>query len=104
MLRYVTDNPPDLMFANEVDIRRVHTEQKTSEPVVQNLRDVKSLDFDVLNKQMYWADSTLNKISRGFVNGSSVEEVRRSFSLFVFEVYFTPKSLWRLLASGGRGS
>ena len=64
------------MLANSKDIRRVRTEEKNTEPVVQNLQAVESLDFDVVNNQIYWADMSLKKISRAFVNGSSVEEVR----------------------------
>ncbi|XP_062513076.1 low-density lipoprotein receptor-related protein 6-like isoform X2 [Corticium candelabrum] len=69
------DNPPQLMFANQIDIRRVEANNKTSSPIVSNLLDVESLDFDVVNNRVYWTDVRLKRISRAFVNGTSVEEV-----------------------------
>jgi hypothetical protein len=71
-----TQDPPDLLLANEKDIRRVKTKEKNTVPVVQNLSGAESIDFDIMNNLMYWTDMSLKKISSAYVNGSNVVEVR----------------------------
>jgi hypothetical protein len=70
------EDPPDLLLANEKDIRRVKTKEKNTVPVVQNLSGAESIDFDIMNNLMYWTDMSLKKISSAYVNGSNVVEVR----------------------------
>ena len=62
-----------LLLARRVDIRRISLDTSDHTDVVLPLRNIKhaiAVDFDPIDKKIYWTDDDVHVIRRAFLNGS----------------------------------
>ncbi|XP_078669811.1 low-density lipoprotein receptor-related protein 4-like isoform X3 [Branchiostoma floridae x Branchiostoma belcheri] len=64
-----------LLFANRIDIRRMHPDRSDYDPILSNLQNAIALDFHSELNWVYWSDVTLDRIMRAYLNGSGMAEV-----------------------------
>ena len=60
---------PFLLFANRNDLREIGLESKHYREVVNGLRSAIALDFDYIDKKLYWSDVAFEKIMSTDLNG-----------------------------------
>uniref|UniRef100_A0A8C1WPB0 Epidermal growth factor n=1 Tax=Cyprinus carpio TaxID=7962 RepID=A0A8C1WPB0_CYPCA len=62
--------PVYLLFANTVDIRKINADGKKSKTLLQEPRGgIIALDYDPVQKQVYFADKSLKRIERASLDG-----------------------------------
>ncbi|XP_075921535.1 low-density lipoprotein receptor-related protein 4 isoform X1 [Petromyzon marinus] len=66
---------PVLLFANRIDIRQVLPHRSEYTLLLNNLENAIALDFHHARELVFWSDVTLDRITRAYLNGSSVTEV-----------------------------
>ena len=67
-----------LLLARRVDIRRISLDTPDHTDVVLPLRHIKhaiAVDFDPIDKKIYWTDDDVHVIRRAFLNGSQQENI-----------------------------
>ncbi|RWS31434.1 hypothetical protein B4U80_01714 [Leptotrombidium deliense] len=73
-----------LLLARRVDIRRISLDTNDHTAVVLPLKGVKhaiAVDYDPVEKRIYWSDDEIRIIRRAYLNGSNQEDVvKRSVS------------------------
>ena len=67
-----------LLLARRVDIRRISLDTPDHTDVVLPLNRIKhviAVDFDPIDKKIYWTDDDVHVIRRAFLNGSQQEDI-----------------------------
>uniref|UniRef100_A0A8U8BUY5 Low-density lipoprotein receptor-related protein 2 n=1 Tax=Geospiza parvula TaxID=87175 RepID=A0A8U8BUY5_GEOPR len=66
---------PYLIFSNRYYLRNLTADGQSYSLILQGLRNVVALDFDRVEKRLYWIDVGRNVIERMFLNGTNKETV-----------------------------
>ncbi|NWU34611.1 LRP2 protein, partial [Hylia prasina] len=66
---------PYLIFSNRYYLRNLTGDGQSYSLILQGLRNVVALDFDRVEKRLYWIDVGRNVIERMFLNGTNKEAV-----------------------------
>uniref|UniRef100_A0A8D0H975 Low-density lipoprotein receptor-related protein 2 n=1 Tax=Sphenodon punctatus TaxID=8508 RepID=A0A8D0H975_SPHPU len=66
---------PYLIFSNRYYLRNLTTDGQSYSLILQGLRNVVALDFDRVEKRLYWIDVGRKIIERMFLNGTNKETV-----------------------------
>ncbi|NXN98396.1 LRP2 protein, partial [Rhinopomastus cyanomelas] len=66
---------PYLIFSNRYYLRNLTTDGQSYSLILQGLRNVVALDFDRVEKRLYWIDVGRKVIERMFLNGTNKEVV-----------------------------
>uniref|UniRef100_A0A803VR23 Low-density lipoprotein receptor-related protein 2 n=1 Tax=Ficedula albicollis TaxID=59894 RepID=A0A803VR23_FICAL len=66
---------PYLIFSNRYYLRNLTADGQSYSLILQGLRNVVALDFDRVEKRLYWIDVGRNVIERMFLNGTNKEAV-----------------------------
>ncbi|XP_025940300.1 low-density lipoprotein receptor-related protein 2 [Apteryx rowi] len=66
---------PYLIFSNRYYLRNLTTDGQSYSLILQGLRNVVALDFDRVEKRLYWIDVGRKVIERMFLNGTNKETV-----------------------------
>ncbi|XP_028286130.1 low-density lipoprotein receptor-related protein 5 [Parambassis ranga] len=66
-----------LLFTNRDNIRSISLGTNSNDVAIPltGVKEASALDFDVSERRIYWTDIQAKKISRAYMNGSSVEHV-----------------------------
>lgn len=66
---------PYLIFSNRYYLRNLTTDGRLYSLILQGLRNVVALDFDRVEKRLYWIDVGRKVIERMFFNGTNKETI-----------------------------
>jgi len=66
-----------LVFSRDGDLHRISLNRTTTNDVipVSKVKAASAIDFDTVERRIYWSDTKLKTISRAFMNGSDTEKV-----------------------------
>ena len=68
---------PHLIFANREDIRDIELMTSKYRPVIEDTRSAIALDFDFVDKMVYWSDVAEEAIYRYVSSGNSLRRVSK---------------------------
>ena len=80
---------PFVLYSTRPEIRRIDIRTKAVTVVVQDAEDTIGIEFDWLEKRVYWSDITKDRIRRAFFNGSDVQDIITT-GMFTTEGESTP--------------
>ncbi|KAG2459291.1 LRP2 protein, partial [Polypterus senegalus] len=66
---------PYLIFSNRYYLRNLSTDGSSYSLILQGLTSVVAMDFDRVDKRLYWIDVTRGVIERMFLNGTNKETI-----------------------------
>uniref|UniRef100_A0A8C4T9C2 Low-density lipoprotein receptor-related protein 2 n=1 Tax=Erpetoichthys calabaricus TaxID=27687 RepID=A0A8C4T9C2_ERPCA len=66
---------PYLIFSNRYYLRNLSTDGTSYSLILQGLTSVVAMDFDRVDKRLYWVDVTRGVIERMFLNGTNKETI-----------------------------